>query len=97
MKLLAVDLSFPEQTQYIDIDAVGVFMWGRSLIRWSLFAVANDKTVTPIVLPSAEISEIQQAVNRQLDVLKLREQEKEVQAELATAEKLLKEYIEEIQ
>lgn len=95
MKLLAIDLSFPEQTQYIDPDAVGVFMWGRLLTRWPLFAVAEDKTMTPIVLTSAEITEIQQEVNRQFEVLKLREDLVQTRTKLTLAERELERYNQE--
>lgn len=86
MKLLAIDLSFPEQTRYIDPEGAGVFMLGRLLPRWPLFAVAEDKTMTPIVLTSAECTEIQQEVNRQFEILRLREEIQMLQARLKRLE-----------
>lgn len=86
MKLLAVDLSYPDNTRYLEIESAGIFMVGRLISRHPLFAVSEDKTMTQIKLTSGDITIIQEEVNRQFEVLELREQIKALEAKLRTAD-----------
>lgn len=69
MKILAVDLYYPENTTYVSSDKVGIFLCGRLLKRHPLFAVHNGNKLTPIVLTSADISVIQKEVDEQVKAL----------------------------
>jgi hypothetical protein len=75
MKILAVDLYYPENTTYVSSDKVGSFLLGRLLKRHPLFAVHNGNKVTPIVLTSGDISVIQKEVDEQVKALESEEKD----------------------
>lgn len=70
MKLLVVCLDWPENSLYIKPDKAGFYLLGRQLKRYPLFAVDDERNMTPIVLTSGDIDVIQNEVNQQLEALK---------------------------
>ena len=70
MKLLVVSLDWPENSLYIKPDKAGVFLCGRQFSRYPLFAVDDERNMTPIILTSGDIEVIQNEVNEQLEALK---------------------------
>jgi hypothetical protein len=70
MKLLVVSLDHPENSLYIKPEKAGIYLLGRQIKRYPLFAVDDERNITPIVLTSAEISMAQKEVDEQLEALK---------------------------
>jgi hypothetical protein len=66
MKLLIVSLKHPEETTYFNPEKVDVFMWGRRLSEYAFLAVSDDGTVNPIILKSADITDIKTQVMEEL-------------------------------
>ncbi len=66
MKLLIVSLKKPKETTYFNPEKVDVFMWGRRLSEYALLAVSDDGTVKPIILKSADTTDIKTQVMDEL-------------------------------
>lgn len=64
MKLLVVNLQNPELTHYHDPKTIGSWLlWGRRLSNYPMFLVYPDGSTIPFEYPSAEVGEIQKAVD----------------------------------
>jgi hypothetical protein len=66
MKLLIVSLKHPEKSAYFNSEKVDVFMWGRKLSEYAFLAVSDDGTVKPIILKSADTTDIKTQVMDEL-------------------------------
>jgi hypothetical protein len=67
MKLLVVNLQNPNETKYHNPKDIGVFMWGRRLSNYPMFAVSENSEMKQIVLESSNVMEIEKQV---MEVLK---------------------------
>jgi hypothetical protein len=65
-KLLVVNLQNPQETKYYNPKDIGVFMWGRRLSNYPMFAVSDDGIMKQIELTSADVQEIKTQVMEQL-------------------------------
>ncbi|AEC53193.1 hypothetical protein SCRM01_247 [Synechococcus phage S-CRM01] len=93
MKLLLVNLKAPVDSVYVNPEKVGVYMLGRPITRYAIFAVCDDNTMHRIEITSAEITELQKEVDAQYELICLREQVKELTERLQVAEALLPQQI----
>ena len=66
MKLLVVNLQNPNETKYHNPKDIGVFMWGRRLSNYPMFAVSENGEMKQIALESADVMEIENQVMEQL-------------------------------
>jgi hypothetical protein len=66
MKLLVVNLQNPNETKYHNPKNIGVFMWGRRISNYPMFAVGKNGEMKQIVLKSADIMEIKNQVMEEL-------------------------------
>lgn len=66
MKLLVVNLQNPNETKYHNPKDIGVFMWGRRISNYPMFAVSENGEMKQIVLKSADIMEIENQVMGEL-------------------------------
>jgi hypothetical protein len=62
MKLLVVNLQNPNETHYHHPKSIGIFMLGRRLSNYPMFAVSENGEMKQIVLTSSECNEIQEQV-----------------------------------
>lgn len=62
MKLLVVNLQNPNDTKYHNPKNIGVFMLGRRLSNYPMFAVSKNGEMKQIVLESTDVMEIQKQV-----------------------------------
>lgn len=62
MKLLVVNLQNPNDTKYHNPKNIGVFMLGRHLSNYPMFAVSKNGEMKQIVLESTDVMEIQKQV-----------------------------------
>jgi hypothetical protein len=66
MKLLVVNLQNPEKTHYHNPKDIGIFMLGRRVSNYPMFAVDDTGNTKLIVLTSSECSQITKQVLEQL-------------------------------
>jgi hypothetical protein len=66
MKLLIVSLKQPEKSTYFNPEKVDTFMWGKRLSEYAFLAVRDDGTIKPIILKSAEITDIKTQIMEEL-------------------------------
>lgn len=66
MKLLVVNLQNPNETHYHHPKSIGIFMLGRRLSNYPMFAVNENGEMKQIVFESADVMEIEKQVMEQL-------------------------------
>lgn len=65
-KLLIVNLQTPKESKYRSPKDIGVWMWGRRMSNYAMFAVSDDGSISRIIPDCAEITTIQNAVDTAL-------------------------------
>ena len=64
MKLLVVNLQNPHDTQYRNPKKIGIWMMGRSLHNYPMFAVTDTHQLIPIDFDSPEVNHMQRTIDK---------------------------------